>query len=85
MYFSESYESLMSAVLLSHYNRTNRPSYLDLVQQICMNLTDACVGVTHEGHDHDPLVSFNLKLKKYSQPMQAYIKIQSLYISKRMN
>ncbi|KAK7112612.1 uncharacterized protein [Littorina saxatilis] len=45
----------LEAALVGHYRRENPPSYLDLVQKVCLDLTDACHGVTHDDHDHDPL------------------------------
>ncbi|KAK7498496.1 hypothetical protein BaRGS_00010156 [Batillaria attramentaria] len=47
--------SVLETILISHFGRSNRPSYLDLVQQVCQDVTDACHGVSHDDHDHDPL------------------------------
>lgn len=47
--------SLLEAVMMSHYGRSTRPSYLDLVQQVCQDVTGACHGIAHDDHDHNPL------------------------------
>ena len=53
---TDEHGTLMEAVLVSHYSHESNPSYLDLVQRVCHDLTDACHGVMHDDHDHNPLV-----------------------------
>ncbi|XP_076458414.1 uncharacterized protein LOC143292111 [Babylonia areolata] len=51
----KNYRTELKRELVSEYGREKRSSYLDLVQRVCMMLTDACHGVMHDDHDHDPL------------------------------
>ncbi|KAL8559147.1 hypothetical protein ACOMHN_046195 [Nucella lapillus] len=52
----EHYGPELRRELVSQYQRAKQDSYLDLVKQVCMTLTDACHGVLHDDHDHDPLM-----------------------------
>ena len=53
---TDEHGTILEAVLVSHYSHESNPSYLDLVQRVCHDLTDSCHGVMHDSHDHNPLV-----------------------------
>ncbi|XP_067672684.1 uncharacterized protein [Haliotis asinina] len=45
-FLTETHENILEPLLVSHYSRTYMATYLDLSQQVCVDLTSACVGVS---------------------------------------
>ncbi|XP_041363191.1 uncharacterized protein LOC121378894 isoform X2 [Gigantopelta aegis] len=47
-YLLDGHSDIIEPLLIGHYVRHDRPSYMELVQQICIDLTKACPGVSPE-------------------------------------